>query len=126
MDILSLTPITSTIYEPNPVTFVVDTDASTTVDIDKTKITLVDPSYCDQSKLSTVSVNPVTQAKTIFNVEVNTASNLGITPFSATVMNCGTLTNTWTYKGIDMSDGLVLDPSLDRMTVDPNSGAIQI
>ena len=53
----------------------------------------------------------------------NTAANLDITPFSATV-NCGTLTNTWTYKGIDMSDNLLLDSTLDKMIVDPSSGAI--
>ncbi len=56
----------------------------------------------------------------------NTAdSNLSISPFSATV-NCGTLTNSWTYKGVYMHNGLILEPKFDYITVDQNLGTIQV
>ncbi len=125
MSTLTLTPIASSIYKTSTVTFVDDTAASTVVDIVQTKITKLSSTWCDQSGGQGVTVKPVTQTTTTFNVAANTAANLAITPFSATV-NCGTLTNTWTYKGIDMSDGLPIDSSLDLMTVDPKTGDIQI
>ncbi len=123
MSTLSFTPIASTIYQTSPVTFVVDTAASTVVDIVKAQITKLSSTWCDQSPGQSFTVNPVTQANTTFNVAANTVHNLAITPFSATV-NCAAHTDTWTYKGIDMSDGLLLDSSLHKMTVHPNSGEI--
>ncbi len=60
MSTLSLTSIATTLYKTSLVTFVVDTDASTTVDIVQTKITKLDPAWCDQSGGGIVTVNPVT------------------------------------------------------------------
>lgn len=119
----SLTQINSAIYKASTVTFLTDTDASTTVDIDQTKITKLSSDWCPQT--NTFTVNTVTQAATILNVKANTVSKFEITPFSASV-NCGTLTNTWTYKGIDLSDGQELDPSVDLISVHPSQGSIQI
>ncbi len=123
MSTYSLKQIASTIYTKSTVTFVADTAASTVVDIVKTQITKLTSTWCDQQAGQSDTVNPVTQANTKFNVAANTASNLDITPFSVTV-NCGILTNTWTYKAIEMSGGLPIDSSLDLMSVDPNTGAI--
>ncbi len=36
------------------------------------------------------------------------------------------LTNTWTYNGIDMSDGLPVDPITKLITIDSNTGAINV
>jgi hypothetical protein len=48
-----------------------------------------------------------------------------IDPYSATVI-CGSPSNTWTYSGIDMGDGLTVDASSDLMTINPTSGAITV
>lgn len=108
MSTFSLKQIASTIYTTSTVTFVADTAASTVVDIVKTQITKLTSTWCDQQAGQSVTVNPVTQAKTKFNVAANTASSLDMTPFCLT-MNCGMLTNTWTYKAIEMSGGLPID-----------------
>jgi hypothetical protein len=51
--------------------------------------------------------------------------NLAITPFSATV-NCGSLLNTWTYTGVDLADGQVLDIATKLMSISSSSGAITV
>ncbi len=50
---------------------------------------------------------------------------MGIDLYSATA-SCGSLSNAWSYSGIDMDDGLPVDVSLDFMTINPTSGAITV
>jgi hypothetical protein len=50
---------------------------------------------------------------------------LRIDPYSATV-NCGLLSNTWTYSGIDMVDVLPVFAISDLITINPTSGAITV
>jgi hypothetical protein len=68
----------------------------------------------------------VNQTSSSFNLPSNfKTGSFGITPYSAT-LNCGSLSNTWTYSGLDMADGLKVDASANSITVNPSSGAITV
>jgi hypothetical protein len=49
--------------------------------------------------------------------------SFSITPFSAT-NNCGPYSNTWTYTGVDNSDGHLLEIGTDLIKVDSKAGSI--
>jgi hypothetical protein len=49
--------------------------------------------------------------------------SFSITPFSST-NNCGPYSNTWTYKGVDNSDGHLLDITSEFIKVDSKAGSI--
>ena len=48
-----------------------------------------------------------------------------ITRFSATI-NCGSNSNTWTYSGVDNSDGHSLNYANDKISVDSYTGKISV
>ncbi len=48
-----------------------------------------------------------------------------ITPYSATV-NCGSLPNTWTYSGLDIGQGQLIEDTSDQISINPVSGAITV
>ena len=67
MEVLNnITALPSSIYGPSNVTFINDTDAYVTVDIDQSKLTKV--SWCPANPLGPFTVNTVTQSKTTFSV----------------------------------------------------------
>jgi hypothetical protein len=41
-------------------------------------------------------------------------------------VNCGTLTNSWSYTGIDTSDGAALDLATKLISINPTSGQINV
>ena len=60
---------------------------------------------------------------TTFRFEANSGDqNIVITPFSARAY-CGA-DNTWTYSGVNNSNGQILDLTNDLMDVNPTTGGI--
>jgi hypothetical protein len=41
-------------------------------------------------------------------------------------VNCGTFTGSWTYNGIDLSDGAALDLGTKLISINPSSGEITV
>jgi hypothetical protein len=67
MDVLNtITALPSSIYGPSTVTFVNDTQAYITVDINLTALTKV--GWCTPNPLGPFTVNTVTQSQTTFSV----------------------------------------------------------
>ncbi len=48
-----------------------------------------------------------------------------ITPYSATVY-CGLLSNTWTYSGLDIGQGQLIEDTSDSISINPASGVITV
>lgn len=118
---IPITPLPSTIYTTSTITFNNYTNAYSTVDILQQGLSRV--TWCP---LYPLTINEVSQATLAFNFSAGIKDQvLPITAYSATV-NCGTMTNTWTYSAVDNSTGNALSYATDLISVDATTGSIKV